>query len=416
MDISILKKIPFQQYPWFLNVQLINILVPLISYPYLVRVVGPEKFGLIALAGSLGAIITTISEYGSSFTGVRDISRLSDDEIKLSEYFSTSLVVRGLLFTLCFSFIFLAQLFVKILKEEMLLFFLTIVTFLPSAIVPVWLFTGLHKIRSYNLYLVGSKVLGLVILFIVIQHESDYKVYPVIQLFPAIINGCIFLFSMKTLGLHFRKIRLENLKIYFREGYYPFIAQSITSLYTQMNPIVLMGLVKDPIYVGYYALAEKIVLLAKSILSPVNQLFLPIISRRFFEYPMEAIKESLSFSIVVGIINAIAVLLLMAGAPIAVAAIGGPNFVQSVSVVQMLSPIVLFIAVNNVFGVHILLNMELKKQFFIGIMIGLITNVGMLCLLVPLLSYGGPALSWSFAELAVLLYYVLRVRKSILKK
>ena len=410
MDLNIVRKIPFKQYPWFITVQSVHLLVPLISYPYLLRVVGPEQFGWIAVAGSISAVITTISEYGSTFSGVRDVAANSGNPKALSLYYWTSLTVRLLLFALCVISLSLAIIIVPELRQQALLILLSVFIYLPSAVFPQWFFNGVQRMRDYSVFILLSKLLGLFLLFTIVNSAEDYALYPLVQLIPTTITAGIFLIFIRRYGIAFRLPRSVDLVSYVRDRRYQFFSQSISSVYTQMNPVILMSLLRDPVAVGYYAVAEKIVLLAKSIVSPINQLFLPVISARFAESRETALMQARSFFSFAAIVNSVAVILVLFLAEYVVSFIGGEQFTRAVGPVRLLSPIIVLIALNNIAGVHVLLNVGFSRQFFTGIVIGLCVNVGLMVAIFPFFSYNSPAISWSIAESVVLVYYLLIVK------
>ncbi len=410
---AILRKVPLSQYPWFLNIQFINLLIPLISYPYLLRVIGPEKYGLIAVANSIGAILVTLTEYGISFIGIRDVSRISDEVEKVSQYFSKAIVIRALIFALCVIVIVPVILGVPILQRHAILFILTIVAIFPGMMFPQWLYIGIQKIRQYNYILLLSKALSVALVFILITAESDYAIFPLVNLIPACIVVWVNLLYLKKIGIRLRVISIEHVWDHLRSEFYPFISQSLTSLYVQINPILLLALLHDAAMVGYYAVAEKIVLLFKSLFSPFNQLFLPDISNQFVHSPAKAMSNVKQYSAVIGVINFAGMTVLILSAKQVIMLFAGEHFMNSVSAIQLLSPMMLFVALNNLAGVHVMLNLEMKREFFIGIIAGVFANIALLIVLVPHFSYVSPAVSWTISEGIVLGIFVLYLRKKI---
>ncbi len=415
VNLAILKKIPFNQYPWYFTVQILSILVPLISYPYLLRIIGPEKYGLIAVAASTSAIIATISDYGASFTGVRDIARFSDDVQHTAKYFFNSIVLRLIVFLFCLLLLIPIYYLVPLLQNEIILFGLTFASLIPALIFPQWLFVGLQKMRQYNALLFLNKLISVGLVFIIITQSDDYKIFPLTQLIPSIVSAIICLFYLNILGIRFKITLIGNIRQQFLDGFLPFLSQGLTSLYVQLNPLFLMLLINNATLVGYYAVAEKIVVMTKSLFSPLNQLFLPNISKQFFVSVDNAIAEIKQYSKFIAIVNFIGMVLLIIFAEHIVILIAGEQYTLSANTVRFLSPILLFVGLNNLAGVHVLLNLEMKKEFFFGIVIGVILNIMLLFLLTPMLSFNAPAISWSISEGSVLVVFVYFIYKRKVK-
>ncbi|MEW5800156.1 MAG: oligosaccharide flippase family protein [Bacteroidota bacterium] len=408
---SVLKNIPLRQYPWFLNIQFINLLLPLASYPYLLRVIGPEKYGLVAVSIAVGLAVTTITEYGISFTGVKDVSRMSDDSEKVSYYLSEVLLTRFIMLSGCCAILFIFFFSIPILKSEFLLFGLTVVGIFPNMLFPQWLYVGLQKIRRYNGILFFNRALSVIFIFLLIKEESDYSIYPLVNLISATVTAAVSFRSLRTIGIRLRPVPFNVVWNHMRHGFYPFISQSLTLLYVQINPILLLALIHDTALVGYYSLAEKIVVTSRNLTAPLNQLFLPGISKKFAVSIKQALHDVTQFAAIVGVVNILLVAALDIFAGYIVLIVAGEEYWQAALTVRILSPIILFISLNNLAGVHVLLNLDLKKEFFIGIAAGVVVNLFLLLLLFPYASFNSPAVSWTVSEAVVLGVFILYIKK-----
>lgn len=409
---SVLKNIPLRQYPWFLNVQFINLIIPLISFPYLLRILGPEKWGIVAVASSVGLVGTTLSEYGFSFIGIRDISRLSENTEKLSKYFSTAILTRIVVF-LCCSVLFATILyFIPELRSDTLLFVLTFISIAPNLFYSQWIYVGLQKIRQYNYILVINKFLNVVLVFVLISDVSDYELYPLVNLVPACFSAISSVWFLHSIGIRIQPVSVRNVTAQLQDGLYTFLSQSLTSLYVQINPILLLALIHDAKLIGYYAVAEKVVVSVRSTISPISQLYLPYISKRFQNMPSLAINELRSYAKFIGTISVVVMLLLMTFSKPLVGLFAGDEFMPAYLVVILLSPIIVLISLNNLAGVHTLLNIGKQKEFFYGILFGGFANIFITVTCVPLFSYTVAALSWVISEIIVLLIFLYFIKKS----
>jgi polysaccharide transporter, PST family len=407
-----LKEIPLRNYPWFLNLQFVNILVPLISYPYLLRVLGPEKYGVIAVANASASIVTTIADYGYGFLGVKDVARISDSPSKLSEYFSRAIFVRSAIYMLlCILFVPLS-LFFPFLNSEIMVFSLTLAGVFPSLLFPLWLYIGLQEIRRLNYFIFLQRSLNVALIFLIIRNASDYKIFPIATIIPGIIAAVVGFKYCHSRGIKLQLFLKLDLYRELKDGFSIFISQSVTSIYAQINPLLLMAFLGNSVAVGYYAVGEGIVLQFRSIFSPLNQLFLPFISKKYSEDPIQALKQTKEYARIILIVNVIGMIVLIASAKIIVRIIAGVMFYNSTAVIYILSPSLIFVALNNLAGVHVLLNLDRRKEFLIGILLGAVVHLVLVAALSPIFSYLSAAISWSVSEAVVLLVFVYFISKN----
>ncbi len=402
MKLPALKDIPLHNYPWFFNLQFVNILVPLISYPYLLRILGPEKYGVIAVANASAAIVTTIADYGYGFLGVKDVAKISDSPSQLSEYFSRAIITRSAIYMLlCVLFVPLS-LSIPFVNSEILLFSLTLAGIFPILLFPQWLYIGLQEVRRLNYFILLQRGLNVALIFLIIRDASDYKIFPIASIIPAIITAVAGFHYCHSRGIKLQPFLKLDLYRELKDGFYIFISQSVTSIYAQINPLLLMVFLGNSVAVGYYAVGERIVLLYRSIFSPLNQLYLPFISKKYSEEPIQALKQTKEYARIIFLANAIGMIVLIIFAKTIVRIIAGELFYNSTSVIYILSPTLIFVALNNLAGVHVLLNLDRKKEFLIGILAGAVIHLVLVAALSPIFSYLSAAISWAVSEAVVL--------------
>ena len=405
MKYPALKDIPLRLYPWFLNLQLVSILLPLVSYPYLLRIIGPEKYGIIAVANSFGLIVTTISDYGYGFLGVNDVAKISGDPSKLSAYFSKAIVTRSAIFVLLCVLCAPLFFYIPFLSSELILFSLTLIGVFPALLFPQWLYIGLQEVRRLNYFSLLQRVVNVALVFIIIRKGSDYKIYPIVNIIPGIIAALISMNYCRNRGIVVQLSPKLGLYSELKGGFYTFISQSMTSIYAQINPILLMVFLRNPVAVGYYAVGERIVLLYRGLFSPLNQLYLPALSKQYLEDPISALRQTKEYAKIVFIINTIGAILLILFAETFVSLIAGKSYGNSTVVIYVLSPMIIFVALNNLAGVHVLLNLNKNKEFFIGIFSGIVVHLFLIAILSPTFSYLSAAIGWSVSEAVVLFVF-----------
>lgn len=367
------------QYPWFLNLQFINLIIPLISYPYLLRTIGPTSFGLIAIANSIGNLVATFTEYGYGFKGTQEISRFDKDYAAISRYYSEAIVVRSLVYVVACSILIPLLNYLPVTKHESTLITLTLVGVFPVYFYPQWLFIGLQKVKQLNYILFFNKIFGVVLVFLVIKKEEDYSLFPLVNILPAAISAGWAVYYLRSCGIsikisHFNRSMFAALK----KDKDNFISQSMTILYAQINPLLLGWVSHDIRMVGNYAIAERIVFLTRSAITPFNQMFLPVISKKFKISAVDAMEMGKKHAKNIAVLSIAAIAFLNLFSVPIVHLLAGSMYDDAPTMILILSPIILFIPLSNIAGIHILLNLERNKDVMKGLLFGGISHLIMI--------------------------------------
>ena len=135
-------------------VQGLNYILPLITIPYLVRVLGPEMYGLTSFAISFITIFTLITNYGFNFSATKDISINKKYHTKVSQIFSKVIFIKTVLFFICFLFLVLLINYFDRFSINSKIYYLSFGIVLGQVITPLWLFQGLEKMK----YIMSAQV------------------------------------------------------------------------------------------------------------------------------------------------------------------------------------------------------------------------------------------------------------------
>jgi PST family polysaccharide transporter len=344
-------------------VQFANYLAPLITLPYLFRVLGPSKYGLTELARAVSVYFLMLTDYGFSLSATREISVHRDDPQKISEVFSAVMLLKFLLLVLSFGVFSLLVLAVPKLKADWPVYFLSFGNVVGMWLFPLWLFQGLERMKSLPLLSVTAKTLFILAVFVLIQGPGDYLYAPGLQSAGTILVG------LAGLGLALGKFRVRFLvppvKALARElanGWHLFLSKMATTLYTTSN-IVILGLLTDSTFVAYYAPGEKLVRAAgEGLQGPLSQAIFPHIGR----LASQSQQAALLFTAKTAKLAGLATLAISAGLFVAAPYVGdlfGQKFQAGVPVIRILSPLPFVICLSNIFGIQVMVNFGLKRLF-----------------------------------------------------
>jgi len=256
-----------------------NYILPLITLPYLVRVLGVEYFGLLAFATAVVAYLGIITDYGFNVTATRSVSIHRDNIQKVSEIFSSVMQIKFILMLL--SFLILIGLIVSFERfaKDWEIYILTFGTLVGQFLFPTWFFQGMERMKYITYLNILSKSIFTVAIFVVIQEKDDFYLVPVLTSLGFLVAGFWSLMIIKKeFSVSFQLQTLDIVKHHFREGWHIFIATLSGNLYGQGN-IIILGLFTTPAIVGYYSLAQKLVGAIISIFQVLTQTLMPYFSK-----------------------------------------------------------------------------------------------------------------------------------------
>ena len=274
------------------SLKVLTYILPLITFPYLIRVLGIEKFGLIMFAQATMYYFEIVVDFGFNLSATREVALNAKKTNKLNEIISAVFSIKFML--LLFSFLVLIaviNLFDRFLQDSMLYYY-SFLKIIALAFFPVWFFQGIEKMKYITLIDILSKSIFTVLIFVFVQSESDYILVPLISGVGYIV-GTIFslIYLFKRFKKSFIICSFSVIKKYFNDSLMFFLSRVSVSLYTTSNAFVL-GLVTSNIMVGYYAVAEKLYMVIRQMYQPIVQVIYPYISKtrnvKFFKklYPI----------------------------------------------------------------------------------------------------------------------------------
>lgn len=259
--------------------QILTYVMPLISLPYLSRVLGVEKFGLVFWSQACIQYFMLITEYGFNWSASREISIAKNDNKKISEIFNSVMGVKIILIFLCFIILSILILFVPKLHKEWLLFYLTFFMVIGNAIYPVWYFQGIEHMKYITFLKIVSQSIFLILIFVFIKNPENYLYVALLNSLGFMIAGVISIISaQKRFGLKLYLPTWIAVKKEFKNSFEYFTANIANTIYTNTNSFIL-GIVASPLLVGYYIAAEKIFWAIHMLTSPIATAIYPQISK-----------------------------------------------------------------------------------------------------------------------------------------
>jgi len=259
--------------------QMSGYVLSLLVLPYIIIVLGIEKFGLVIYTQALLSYFIVFTDYGFNLSATRDISINIDNPEKISEIFNSVLFTKIIL-GLC-SFVILTGIvfcFPK-LRNESLLFFSSFAMVVGQILFPVWFFRGVEQMKFITYLNVTSKLIFTGLIFLVIKVPSDYIYVNLFQGFGDIVSSFIsIIFLKKRFNIKFAFPTIHQIKLELVNGWHILVSSFAVNLYMNSN-IIILGFFANSIVLGYYSIAEKVMLIIRQLLGVYSQVTYPHICK-----------------------------------------------------------------------------------------------------------------------------------------
>ena len=256
-----------------------NMLLPLVTLPYLVRVLGVEKFGLVNFALSIVMYFNILVSFGFELSATREISIHRTDSKKVSEIFSSVMFIKLCLLFLSFITLSILILTIEIFQTNALLYYATFGLVVGNCIFPTWLFQGMEKMKYMTYVNVLSKVLFTILIFVVIKKSSDYIYVPILNALGVILGSSYaFWLAFKLFSLKWVKPKKATILKELSDSFQFFLSRMANNG-SRYFVTTLFGLHFGNIIVGYYTMVEKLFFAFMSLGSVVSQTIYPYMAR-----------------------------------------------------------------------------------------------------------------------------------------
>ena len=382
------KKVIINNISSLFSVELANYVLPMISLPVIVRIIGPDKFGIINYASAIIGYFILLINYGFELSGIRKVAQNKNDTSFIQQLFSTVLIAKILLFVFTLLLFSAGFILFPTFKAEWKVMVFTYLIVISWIITPNWLYQGmqdLHRIAVFNIVI---KVIFTALVLIIIRQKSDYIYQPLSLAAAQIVVGCYsFYYAMRRYAISLVKVSFKQIMTILKDDRILFLSQVTIYLYTTTNTVIL-GSIANSTQVGYYAAALKLVQIVQSLITlPLSNSFFPYVSAAFGKSKDEGIIAARKVLPIVTVISLSAFLGMIIFGPWVLGLFYGNKFITSVPIFLVLSLLPFLIVVSNVYGIQVMLSLKMDKAFFRITFCGAIVSIACNLIFVPL--YGG---------------------------
>lgn len=379
--------------------QLLTILLPLLTVPYVSKVLGADGIGDYAFTYANTQYFILFGMVGITLYGNREIAYVRDDREKLKDTFFSIYTLQ--LVTTTISLI-LFTIFVFLFNKEYYryLYLAQGINILAAMFDISWLFMGVEQFKKTVIRNTVVKLISLISIFIFVNNSKDVIIYTsILSLATLIGNISFWIYIPKTLGI--KQFRISNLRFHLKSSFMLFVPQIAIQIYVLLDR-TLLGVLSNTIEVGYYENSQKIVKVILTIATAIGTVMMPKIANTVALGDLSKVKYYIKNSFF--FVSALSIPLMFG--LMGVAKQLSPWFFtdqfQGIDkLVSISSLIILAISWSNVIGMQLLVPLNKTKEFTISVTAGAIINFILNLILLKQLGAKGACISTIVAEFVV---------------
>ena len=386
-----------------------QMLFPLITFPYVCRVIEADGIGQINFFQSIISYISLFTCLGIPMYAIREIARDRSDVVQMNQTAMEILLLHSMLTLVGYAIVAILCLTVPQIQVNIPLFLILSLTIFFTAIGCEWFYKGIEDFKYITIRGLIIKTVSVVLLFIFVKSKTDLLYYGCYTVF-GVLGGNIFNFFRLRKYIHRENIIFSELHIkrHVKPVLKVFSFSVVTSIYLQLNT-VLLGFLKNALAVGYFTAATKVMQMLLMMSSCLGSVMMPRASHLIAENKEDEfnrlIQKSYDFTLAIALPMTIGLIFC---APSLITALCGVKFEHSILPSQIIAPIILMVAISNVFGIQVLFPKGKINIVTFCCGIGAVADLILNLCLIPFFSYIGTSIAYLGAEVAttVSMYFI----------
>ena len=389
-----------------------SIIFPLITFPYISRVLQPEAWGKVNLAISFITYFSYFAQLGLPTYGVKVCAKYRDDKEKLSRTVQELSIICTAATIITYTALIITIFNVPKLASEKPLYLLISSTLFFNLIGMEWLYKGLEKYTYITVRSLIFKFIALVGMFLLVRSKSDYVVYGGISVFAASAsNVCNFIEARKYIT--FKPLGQYQFQKHLKPLFILFAMTCASTIYTNLDTVML-GFMSTNTDVGYYNAAIKIKSLLVAVVTSLGTVLLPrssyYIENGLISEFKKISSKALNFIFVISVPMTLYFILFSKEC---ILFLSGKQFEAAIIPMQIIMPTLLFIGLTDILGIQILIPMGKEKFVLYSTIAGALTDLVINALLIPRYQSIGASIGTVIAELMVLIVQFILIDKDI---
>lgn len=379
-----------------------SVLFPLITFPYISRVLLSAGNGKVAFASSVITYFNMFASLGIPTYGIRACAKVRDDREKLSRTVQELMFINSVTMLItCVAYTGSVVLIPKFAAEKEL-FVINGIGMVLNMFAMTWLYNALEQYAYITIVNLLVKTISLVLMFLLVKNPDDYIIYGAITVLASSASY-VFNFWYARKFISFRKVGDYHLAVHIKPILIFFAMSAATNVYTNLD-VVMLGFMKSDVDVGYYNAAIKVKTILVTLITSLGTVLLPrlsyYINKNRKEEFYRMIGKAVNFVLILGIPLT---LYFSIFAEESIMFLAGEDFRGAILPMVILMPTILLIGLSNITGIQVLTPQNQEKQVLYSILWGAAIDFLLNLVMIPEYSASGAAFATVVAELAVLI-------------
>ncbi|ELA8196172.1 TPA: flippase [Vibrio parahaemolyticus] len=387
-----------------------GILFPVLTFPYVTRILGPEPLGVVNLALSISTIFVMLMQVGIPVYGIKAMSKVRQLEEKRKIFWT--LIYINIITGLVSSAIYCVfVIYFGYFDSEPILYMLIVPSLLLGFTSVDWYFASNEDFKSIAIRTLVLRLFSLIFLFSFVNASGDYKIYAGIIIYGGLIsNAILFLMAWRNVGFRIPNIKIIDIKKHVHPLKYLLLTSVVASLYGSFD-MLLIEKYWGAEYVGYYSIDRRLTLIIIALIGSFSLVLIPKMTRSIESGYESKFKSLFSESIFfLYVLNLPVILFVYIYSEEVILAFAGEGFLSSIDVLKVLSLQILFNSASNLLNVQVLMPLSQERVIFNSSAFGLLVNVVLGFLLIPSFNIIGAAIALVCSEFVV---FSIRLRVAI---
>lgn len=367
----------FKNSAWLFVLQVFNTILPLVTIPYVARILGAEGYGNFSLSLNWITYFQVIVEYGFAYSGARKVSIY--DEGELQDLYNRIITARIILLTASFAMLLAVCFVFKVNLQQIMCMVILFIMIMGVAFQLTWLFQGKQEMKVVTIINAGARLLSVIATFGLVHSAKDIYLYCICYSSTFVFSTLAGIFyAKKKYGLEIRLCKLEGALDEIKDGWYLFTSQAMSKLFSGIG-VTVLGNVASVAIVGIYSAIYKIPYVLILFFGPISQALYPYISPKYlksFKDGLTCIKKTMGFVLPFYAVAAVSIVLFRKY--IIYYAFGREYVCYSIIIIPLLIWVILSV-LNNFLGIQCLVasghQKEYSQSFFVGAIIMAVLNV-----------------------------------------
>ena len=392
---------------------LVNIIFPVITFPYVSRVLSVEKMGAVSFYSSISNYAIIFGSLGVSVYGIRACAKVRDNKKILSQTVAELEVITLFATSIVITVLIVASNFINRLNSEPLLLAINLVLVFSSAFSFDWLYSGVEQYDYITKRTIAIKLISLMLVYIFVKDREDYYIYALIIAFSTVgANILNLLHTRKFVSINLvGRLRLKN---HFGPMLLLFSSVLAVSVYTNLDT-VMIGFISGDREVGLYTVAVKSKTLLLTTINAISTVLLPRLSYYFSNRMKDAYNRTIKRSVsIIFMISIPLTFFFIIEAYDCILLLGGRDYAEATLCMKIIMPILLISSFSNITGNQVLIPLGKYACFMKAVVAGAVVNLLLNSFMIPYYGANGAAIATLFAEITQMAIQFVYSRKYII--